>query len=604
MLLNECHRKKNIIKNGGTNMNRFCRECGKEMNEEHSHCIHCGTPFHEDKAPAEVSVQKEPMSKKNKIISGSIISVIVLLISLHVWANNHFSYESVEKRFEAAVEENNTKKITKLVTHEDGSSISKKEAEAFASLVKTGGNVYLKELTNIFLDGKVLGMYDSYKVEVLDQFVTYDNFVEGLSFEFNEEEFPVYEKNDKSITYGPLAPGEYTVEATFKDASDETSIEDTLTVASSFGEHTWLDMNIPISMVHFYVENYYDFKTSDAYILVNDEEYNISADGETDEIGPFIIDGSQQVNVVVNMPWGEIVSDDIDIDESYMYVRAALISKEDYQDVTKSLVSFGDEYLDALANKTTKPLTLATDRFKEDITYDFNEDIYYTGQFQELLVDKDSISINIEDDTQELTIDARYVIKDDMHSLVDAPELYEEEYTWKVHLVFNDDQEKWLIHSLMYTDIWTEDSALEVLAGSNILYGPGEEVVQTAQTNSLEEEMKEFMIDYTIASVDAINGRYFGHVSNYITEEGPRRKEAEEYIDYLDSKDIYEEWIDTELESVEEVDEHSWKVTVVETFEIIKPDSSNENSYRTEVIVKMIDDAYYVDELLQTNIIE
>lgn len=585
-------------------MMRFCKECGKELNEGHSHCIHCGTPSPKSDVNEKMNVQKEPMPKKNKIILGSVIGALVLLVSLHMWANNHFSYESVEKRFEAAIEEGNIKKITNLVIHEDGSSISKNEAEAFASLIETGGNAYIEELTYIRLDGKLLGMYDSYKVEVVDQFATYDNFVEGLSFEFNAEEFPIYERNDGSITYGPLAPGEYTVQATFMNDSEETSQEDTFTAASSYGEYTWIDMEIPISMVHFYVENDYDFESLDAYVLVNDEKYTIQTDGESDEMGPFMMDGSVHANVVTNMPWGKIVSDDIPVDDSYMYVYAPMISDENYDDITTLLVGFGEEYIDALANKTTKSLTLATDDLKDQLTFDFIEDTYYTGQFQELHIDKDSVSINLTDDTEALTIDARYVVNNATHSLEDVPELYEDEYTWNVSLVFNDDEEEWLVHSLMYTDMWTEDSALDVFAGSNTLYGPGEEVVQTAQAENMAAEMERFMIDYTVASVDAINQRNFGILSSYITEDGPRRKEADEYIDYLESKEIYEEWIDTELENIEEVDDQSWEVTVLETFDIIKPDSTDEKSYRTKVIVKEIDGEYYVDELIETNVIE
>ncbi len=585
-------------------MMRFCRECGKELNEGHSHCIYCGTPLPKSDVNEKANVQKEPMPKKKKIILGSVIGVLILLVSLHMWADKHFSYESVEKRFEAAVEESNIKKITKLVTHEDGSSISKNEAKAFASLIETEGNSYVEELTHIRLDGKLLGIYDSYKVEVVDQFATYDNFVEGLSFEFNEEEFPIHEENDGSITYGPLAPGEYTVQATFMNDSEETSQEDTFTAASSYGEYTWIDMEIPISMVHFYLESDYDFELSGSYIQVNDEKYTIKADGESEEMGPFMMDGSVHANVVTNMPWGEVVSDDILVDDSYMYVHAPIISDENYDDITTLLVNFGDEYVDALANKTTKSLTLATDHLKDYITSEFIEDTYYTGQFQELQIDKDSASINYTDDTEALTIDARYVVNKATHSLEDAPDLYEDEYTWNVSLVFNDDEEEWLVHSLMYTDMWTEDSALDVIAGSNTLYGPSDEVVETAQTDNMDAEMEKFMIDYTVASVQAINQRNFGHMSSYITEDGPRRKEADEYIDYLESKEIFEEWIDTELESLEEVDDHSWEVTVLETFDIIKPDSTDEKSYRTKVIVKEIDGKYYVDELIETNLIE
>src|SRR5690625_356757 len=111
----------------------------------------------------------------------------------------------------------------------------------------------------------------------------------------------------------------------------------------------------------------------------------------------------------------------------------------------------------------------------------------------------------------------------------------------------------------------------------------------------------DLVFDYTSASIEAINYRDFDLVSTYIEKDGPRYKEADDYIDYLDSKDIYEEWYGSELEKVEKEDDDIWKVTVIEEFEIIKPDSSDIKKFRTILIIKQIDNEFYVNKLTETN---
>lgn len=582
-------------------MKRFCRECGKELNESSEFCKHCGTAVKKDIPPEITPVNKTPMTKKRKFLWGTIISAIIILIGFHMWADSHFSPESVQKRFDNAIVKKDAGKLTDLILHENGSSISKQEAKAFVELINKNGKSYSNEFTNVTYDGKVLGLYDSYKIEIVDQYAYYDNFVEGLSIEFNGEEIPTFDQDNEYITYGPLAPGIYKTEATFSGDYGETSVENSLTLDSSYRDETYIDMDIPISMVRFYVENHQEFELSDAYITLNDEEFTILEEGETDELGPFIMDGSQVINLVVQMPWGEVTSEDISIDDTYMSIYADLIDSNQYKEMLETLKSFGDQYLHALADKTTDPLSSATDSFKKDLGDSFDNHYYFTGKLIELQVDKDSMTLSTTSKTPEIEIYTNYIIESDEHELTEEPDLEESETPWILSLSYNEEDKEWLVNDIDYTYNWGEDESLETIEGSNTLHGPSEETVTAKKTENVETEIEVLIESYTAASINAINMRSFYYVEDYITETGPRKQEADDYIDYLDSKDIYEDLINVELESVEKVNDTTWKATYIEEIEITNPDSANVRKFRTIVNVKVVDGEYYVDELVETN---
>lgn len=599
-------------------MKQFCKECGKEANKEHHFCLHCGTTLtkvhHEATSestepvepidPTEPKVPKkpkEPMSKRKKILWGSVIGLLIALFSLHTWAQSYFSPASTKERFDTAITEADAKKLTKIVVHEDGTSIHEQEAKAFLELIKAEGKQQTKELTIVAKNGKFIGLYDTYKVEVVDQFAQYDQMMDGLLFEFNGQTAPVHEEEDEYITYGPFAPGIYTVDAIFTGDYGETSMEESLTLDKTSRDSTWIGMEIPISMVTFYVENYNEIDPSKASILINEEEISLSDEGKTEEVGPFIVDGSQHAKTVVSMPWGEVTSEDIEIDASEMYITADLLASDAYTDLTETLKDFGEQYLKATAEQSTKPLKVATDPLKEEIKKGFDDGSLYSGKLKKVEIDKGSITINQQDKTPEITILARYTVEESQDPSSDKEDLYEDVHTWNIDLSFNEKDEKWSVTNQAFADIWGDMTVSDEIEGDHKLYSPSEEALANADSKGDEEALEDFIVDYTIASVDAINARDFDLVKHYMTESGPRRNEAKDYIDYLDSKDIYEEYYGAKVEKVKEIDDTTWKVTIIEEFDIIKPDTSDIKEFRTVVHVKEVDGQYYVDELIETN---
>src|SRR5699024_9489278 len=86
------------------------------------------------------------------------------------------------------------------------------EAEAFIDLYHE-----LDEPINYrpIRDEKFLLFFDAYKIITEDQYAYYNHFAEGLAFLFNETEIDIFDQSDSTVTYGPMLPGKYTVEATY-----------------------------------------------------------------------------------------------------------------------------------------------------------------------------------------------------------------------------------------------------------------------------------------------------------------------------------------------------------------------------------------------------
>lgn len=615
-------------------MKRFCKECGKEIQPENRVCIHCGTPVgrkdavndSNEKVTSTENVTKQPssekvtmsekkrrttrqtnknpsapMSKKKKRMLSIVGAVAVLLIGFSMWAQSYQSPDAVQKRFYKAVMENNPKTLQKLVIHENGSSATKGEAKALIKLVEEEGEYVLHDLFTVETDGKFLFLYKANKMMAADQFAYYPDPVKGLTFSFNKVEPDIRKKS----LHGPLIPGIYDVKASFKGDYGETTKEGEITLNDYYGDETYIDMDINVADVTFYIENFLDLDLENAHIKLGKEEIPINKEGSTKPVGPFILDGSQQVQTVVKMPWGKVESEPIDISEEHMSIQAEILSEDDYQAVTTLLTNFGEQYVEAFAENNTEPLKNVSKTVKKalkekmaDQLYD--DDWYYSGEFMQLDIDRNSIYFDEDKEEPSINIVTEYLFNEDYHEIEEIPELFESYQLLVTTLNYDAKEKSWSIAGIS-DDYWGAFEGTDTVEGSQKVFGPSDETVKAAKDLAIADEMDDFLESYTRASVDAINYTDFYYVENYIVEDSPRWEEARDYIDYLDSKNITEDFLDMEIESVEETDDGTWEVTVLESFTIYKEDSTDDKDFRTKLVVKEIDGELYVYELLETN---
>lgn len=602
---------------------RICKNCGKEAQPGHNVCVHCGTPLvtapklekeaasvkgnnqPKQEKPTRTSKPsaKKPMGKRNKVIWSSVTAIVVLIIGFSIWANWYQSPDAVQKRFVKAIEKGNEGKVQSMMIHQDGTDISKQEAKAFIKLIKDEGTDELPTYAAIEQKGKFLLFYKAHRVESKDQYAVIENAEDDVAYTFDSKKLTAFKENSDETVYGPLVPGIYKVKAEYDGKYGKTSKEEKWTLNDVDGDYTNVDVGISVAKVIFSVTNADKFDTSKAYIKLHDEKIPLNDGGVTKEIGPMLLDGSQTVQTVVSMPWGDVTSEPVKVTASDFALEADIITPEHFKSVKETIKQFGEQYVRSLAERSTKPLKAASSEVKEAVKDDMEEDTYYSGKLEEIAIDKDSLTAASDEGDKNISIRlmADFKTSEDYHELSEKAELNANEWTATIGLSYDPKKKTWTVDNLEPGDPWGNFEATETIAGDKKLYAPSKETVANAKAQERNDAIKEMMDAYTQASVDAINYREFSFVSDYITKDGPRRKEAEDYIDYVEKKGIYEEWLDSKLENVAEVSDKAWKVTLKETFEIEIDGDTSTKTYRTIVIVKEVDGEYLVDELIETN---
>ncbi|HLQ82706.1 MAG TPA: hypothetical protein VK121_02510 [Pseudogracilibacillus sp.] len=584
-------------------MKRFCKECGHEASPEDKICVECGTPLDDvpvESSKADETVQQEPkapMPKKKRMLLYSVIGLLVIVIGFSVWATKYQSEESVLDRFNDAFDDEDEGKLANLMIHEDGESLDKSEVNAFLEL--SSGDI--DDLFSVEENGKFLGIFTKRQVQVVDQYAVYNDKVKGLDFQFNEKEPNVHKTEKDRVIYGPLAPGVYDVAAEFKGKYGETSDDEAIELVDASGDETLMDMIVPVGEVVFTVNNVDEFDAKDAYIQLNKEKIEINDDGETEAVGPMILDKSQKVQTVVKMPWGEVKSAEIPIDSSEMDIQADLISEDQYKDLKTLLKDYGNQYAEALAKKDEKVLkNISKDAIKSNLPV-LGDDKFFTGEFLKARINRDDMDVELDGEELLVGIDVGFVYNSDHHSKDEEPNLKKTEIGKHVDLSYDTKKKKWKIEEMKSIISYGDDSFTDEVKGNGKKFKPSKKTIEKASAESVKEEITTFIDDYTEASVDAINENDFSEVSSYIDSSGPRYKEAKEYIDYLYEKDITETWLDSEVEKIEADGDKKWKVTVKEKFELHKPDKDETQTYRTKMVVKEIGGSYKVYELIETN---
>lgn len=577
-------------------MNRFCEECGSSLKEGHVVCTNCGKRA---TAPAPHSRQARAMTKKLKWIFRVIALVAGIVIAFSVWATNHFSADSVNDRFIKAVNEENGEQLMKLMKHGNTTDLSQKEVEAFIALkAKRGSSDSIKDLVTVKKGGKFLGIYPTHYIEVVDQYAIYPGELDHVTFAFQGEEAKIHSKNGTESTFGPYSPGIYKGVATItSDFGDEEAAIDIL-LANVDSRPQVIEIRSDIGKVVFELDDssYHELKP---WIQIGEKKVDYPQNDRYLEIGPISRSGKHSAQIGVSMPWGDILSESIPIDQNYLYMQPAVVSKKELDDILLTLKDFGEEYNELLATSNREVLSTVTPVWKEDQLYRevlaYAEDGYfYAGRFDNVGID----SASIKPASNGIEIWARYDFSMDHFTADHEPNLLPVRINWIMQMSYVEETGKWVIDSTRRTDY--SPNVTDEIAGIGSTHFPSADLIMVAKSKSVNSRMEEFMIMFNKKSVQAINERDFSIVADYMDEEGPAYKEARDYIDYLASKNIYETHIETELVGVEEIEPGVFKVTTVEEYDIIYTSSTARKKFDTVTIIKEIDGELYSHQLLST----
>ena len=591
-------------------MEKFCKQCGHEAKISDKMCTNCGTKLVEQQ-PQQTTLQTQfntnvkphrankQMPKQLKIIFSFALAFAVLLSGFTVWANLYFSKDSIEDRFFTALENKNSEQLENLLVHENGQFPSKGEIEAFLKLAQDLKEDELKEFIAIRPAGKFIGIFQMYKVSAIEQFAYYDGLSDGIEMKFNQSEIQSKKQSD-GITYGPLLPGIYTVNVSLDNHFGKSKTDIKLKLANPLSDKILMD-ELPIGEASAFIMNYDKYLMSDSYLLVNDQKIKIDENGDSEKFGPIFLDGSQEVKVVVNFPWGTVESPAYKMDASYKDFSAAFLSEEQLKKTKDLLLTFGEQMQNAKAHLTTDVLTSATEILKEDfLSFEIaplvQENIFYTGKLNKVEINTDFLSFKDGLLMVPTMFDYSYGFFSYGEEPVSMDDFVLRSY---VGLAFDNTNNEWKVSYIEASDQVAVEPTV-TLEGSGQVYAPNTEAVTAMQENSIRVELQSFMESYTIASVDAINWGDIAYMRPYITADGPRYKEAKDYIAYLVNAGITEEFVSVEVVDFIGSGDGSYHVTTVEEFIIYYPNGQAHKTFETVTEVRNINGTLKVNKLIST----
>ncbi|HWO97750.1 MAG TPA: DUF4190 domain-containing protein [Bacillus sp. (in: firmicutes)] len=118
-----------------------------------------------------------------------------------------------------------------------------------------------------------------------------------------------------------------------------------------------------------------------------------------------------------------------------------------------------------------------------------------------------------------------------------------------------------------------------------------------------DSDIESFMEDYLYAGMDAIRENDFTYIEPFLDPQGESYQESQNYIEYLNSKNISEELLNYQIQDIVQLDEESYKVLTYEEYDIQYGDGTNKiKSYNSEYLVKVLaDGSLAMNKLLKTD---
>jgi uncharacterized membrane protein YvbJ len=565
-------------------MVKYCKECGRELaSSAQKFCKHCGaslehaspsTPATQNES-AVVPKERKKLTKKQKLIYGMGAALIVLAIGLFVWGKSYASPEKTMERFVDALAGDDYEKVQKLVIVES-KTISDEEAKAVVLLdnedygyidldFKTMKDFYENNsLINIEQDGKWLGIFDRHRIVLEPQYVELYLPFEGVDVAFNGKAFKSKEADGLMAVYGPLAPGVYDVESSFKGDYTEVDNKEKISLVGGYSYH---DIYLEADYVSLQLDNYTNIPITKAYVEVNDQQVAFDEYLNIEAFGPVSLDGKTEVKPVVETEWGTINSEAIKLEESYYAIELNSLPEELTTAISDSILLYGEDYVKAHAALDVKLFTNVTDQLADVFTsnFDYYRDYeeLFTGQLDSVEIDFTSFYFN---DETSAAVPAKFYFTAALYDAGDEAETEERIDHCYIDLSYDKEKNTWLINGC--EEVWYSDDfeATITLDGSKKLQESNVAPVSKEDVAS-EDAISQTVEEYVYQLVEAINSNDYEKVQPYIKAGSALEDMQKDLVKRLNENGVTQEVISVSVTDIAE-DGDNWIVTTSEQIKI------------------------------------
>lgn len=593
-------------------MNRFCKECGHANAPENLRCTACGEALGPLPSRVEKPSPKQalPLWKKALVLFSSI--VVLAAIAFSFYGITAYSESSLPKKLTAAVRDQDATAVRNLVQLTNGREVTDAEIKALLTFVDEqpdGLREIIKEVP-IRENGKFLYLFDRYAYTFPGVTVVDEIGIAGISYTFNTEEFSP-KSTDSGVSYGPLLPGIYEVQAFYVNDKEEVIEDEAYSLEAvdlEKGAMASLTTGFEFLTPSFSLLNFDETLMSDLTLTLGEREFEFNGSDMTSD-APILASEVTSAVITYTLPWGEH-SYELESVEEYNDILLPLITKEVKEELTQEIKTASDHYSTMWTTQSFDHFTNISpsivNTYKDEFGYNFNNEFYlYATRVNSLKADFENAYS--QDGTLFIpTAEARDIGYYEPGSSPDF-DTYTE-YT-SLGFTYNPETQKWQLSELDYLDYF--DGPGENVPVSNEVLYSSEELEVAAAPAIAESSIEQFIyeenydIDYVFfyymeSSIEAINERDYSLVSGYMHPDGKRGPEARDYIEYLDSKGIYEDLVDTELQSIERISDDTVIITSIDVITIHKPDSSETKTFKTRSTFKEFNGEWLCYELLET----
>lgn len=566
---------------------KYCKECGKQLKEGAQFCGECGTSFSSSQKQdlstrVTNSIKPKPMDKKTKRILAAAGAALLILFGGYKAGEALTSQNRLIEKFEQALLEKDEKAISKLLTSNDKKlEINEKSVSGFIAYIEKNPDsieeiiqglesqaklleqqnsankdeiqamaegFFSNNMANLEKDGKIL-FYDKYEINIPSVYLNLSTNYKDTELFVNGRKVGKSSSGDFEKTYGPYLPGIYKIEAKLKTDFVELTTEDEV-LLSGFDNKESIGLYLEGEDVTVYFDGD-DTTRLKGKLFINGEDVGVNPFKEP-AFGPVLTDGSMNLEVEAELPWGKIKTAKIPIDNNGIQINLA--NNEDVQKILMdTVVSGAKERLEAYTSGDIEKYSAASPSEKKSLQGEVDEakeyDISFKGKYLGSAFDLNSFSIYPEEGKWKAQLSVNEKYQYDEYYADETPDLQNSEEYLSYTLVFDDKTEKWLIDSRYSAWSFNDEHIKEFKEKNPKEYATkwGKSAAVSATDSSSEgtsEEVTKLMDNYLNQLVSAINSNQFDSVSPYLAADSQLYNDQKALVERLGEKGTTEELLD------------------------------------------------------------
>lgn len=483
-------------------MMKFCRECGNKLTEHAIFCRECGTKAGEVKSRQEIKqlqiphqqpLPKKPISKKAKILWISVVTAIIILFGTHKLIESMMSKDRLIEKFETALAGKNAKDVARLLTSSDKSL--KVEEASIAGLMeyfnenpdqiknivselksqsKKIDSAKKEKLMDFFggSDGKIIVLeqdgkflfYDKYKLIMESVYLSVETnhgnaiiFVDGVEVGKTGVE-------GNRVTFGPFLPGYHQVTASLKtDFIDLKSKEEKVFVGG-YSDKANVYIHLDAGSVTVDVPEYENVLSSPR-LFINGKKVDIDL-YEHSTFGPILVDGSMNMYVEYDFPWGTVRTEEQAIDKDYMSFE--FMNESLQTTLMETVHKYHGEWTEAYTSVDSNGMTTASQEVKEQILSEAvaakENERAAKIQFLGSNFDMNSFNLSNESGKWIASLDAQYMSKEIYYYVGEnVTDLRDSVNHNTFKLQYDENEGRWLIYEIGYPWFFNSDNLKELM---------------------------------------------------------------------------------------------------------------------------------------------